>query len=220
MPSPLSYSQHGQDRYVIDTVFGGKRGGFFVEAGAGDGLWISNTLLLEREYGWTGILIEPTSAFERLRQNRAGAICERACLASERKPVVLLEVLDRGQAKMSARAADNLLLSKTFNLDAAVGKVSLAPWSTARGYYKVEAVPLQELLRKHNAPKLIDYFSLDVEGFEEEVLRNFAFDEFGFGCIGIEKPSEFLHRLLVEHGYVLQHRAVQDCFYLPASPPP
>jgi hypothetical protein len=31
-----------------------KKGGFFVEAGAYDGVVVSNTLLMEVEYGWTG----------------------------------------------------------------------------------------------------------------------------------------------------------------------
>ena len=56
MTEPVSYSQNGQDRFVAEMVFAGKRNGFFIEAGAGDGLWISNTLLLEQKYDWTGIL--------------------------------------------------------------------------------------------------------------------------------------------------------------------
>ena len=34
-------------------------GGIFVEAGANDGENISNTLTLERNFGWTGLLVEP-----------------------------------------------------------------------------------------------------------------------------------------------------------------
>ena len=60
-----------------------KRGGFFVEAGANDGYRQSNTYLLERARGWTGILVEaipdlarrcarerPRSAGGRLRLGR------------------------------------------------------------------------------------------------------------------------------------------------------
>jgi hypothetical protein len=31
-----------------------KKGGFFVEAGAYDGVVVSNTLLMEHKFGWTG----------------------------------------------------------------------------------------------------------------------------------------------------------------------
>src|SRR3954469_18651828 len=98
MTQPMtSYSQSRQDLYVAIKVFAAKRNGFFLELGAGDGLWISNTLLLERQFNWTGILIEPTSVFERLRKNRPNCICDPSCIASDYKTVVLHEVLDSGQ---------------------------------------------------------------------------------------------------------------------------
>ena len=40
-------------------LFGRLRNGFFIEAGAHDGVDISNTLYLEKQLGWTGILVEP-----------------------------------------------------------------------------------------------------------------------------------------------------------------
>ena len=36
--------------------------GFFIESGGQDGLFQSNTLIAEREFGWTGLLIEPASS--------------------------------------------------------------------------------------------------------------------------------------------------------------
>ena len=41
----------------IEKLFGGKKNGFFIEAGAFNGEDISNTLLFEMKYNWTGILI-------------------------------------------------------------------------------------------------------------------------------------------------------------------
>jgi len=34
--------------------------GFFIEAGANDGVNQSNTLMYEQKYGWSGLLIEPS----------------------------------------------------------------------------------------------------------------------------------------------------------------
>ena len=45
-----SYSEFGQDRWVINDLFDGMHGGFFVEVGAYNGVVASNTCLLEREY--------------------------------------------------------------------------------------------------------------------------------------------------------------------------
>jgi hypothetical protein len=41
-------------------MFGAKkRDGFFIEAGAHDGVEASNTLYLEKKMGWKGLLVEP-----------------------------------------------------------------------------------------------------------------------------------------------------------------
>jgi hypothetical protein len=52
------YSQIGQDRWVLETVFPDVKDGFFLDVGSGDGTVISNTKALE-ERGWRGICIDP-----------------------------------------------------------------------------------------------------------------------------------------------------------------
>jgi len=42
----------------IDNLLGARRKGFFVECGAHDGEYLSNTLFFELERNWTGLLIE------------------------------------------------------------------------------------------------------------------------------------------------------------------
>lgn len=55
-----------------------KRHGLFVEFGATNGLDLSNTWLLEKQFGWTGILAEPATVWhEDLKRNRTGSIDER-----------------------------------------------------------------------------------------------------------------------------------------------
>ena len=53
-----SYSQLNQDINVL-KFYNNKTDGYFVEIGASDGIKISNTYLLEKEYNWKGICIEP-----------------------------------------------------------------------------------------------------------------------------------------------------------------
>ena len=65
-----SYSQHEQDIWVVNKLKS-KRNGFFVEAGAGNGIRLSNTYLLETEYEWDGICVEPFKPnFDQLVKNR------------------------------------------------------------------------------------------------------------------------------------------------------
>ena len=64
-------SQKGQDRWIIQEVFKGKRDGYFVDLAASDGVKINNTVLLEKHFGWKGVCIEPNPGFfKRLKQNR------------------------------------------------------------------------------------------------------------------------------------------------------
>jgi hypothetical protein len=68
-----SKAQLRQDLFVL-THLDFKTHGFFVEFGATDGIHLSNSYLLEREFHWSGILAEPAKSFEvALRQNRPNA---------------------------------------------------------------------------------------------------------------------------------------------------
>src|SRR5215467_3125531 len=88
------YSQAGQDRWVIERVFRqAKYRGYFVEIGAGNGILISNTYVLERDFAWNGLLVEPTDAFEGLKTNRL-ANCERACVAAEAKDIYIVNLAE------------------------------------------------------------------------------------------------------------------------------
>ena len=65
-------SQWDKERYLLPLVIlaTGGQPGTFVELGALDGLTFSNTLVLERCYGWRGLLIEANPAnYEKLRRS-------------------------------------------------------------------------------------------------------------------------------------------------------
>lgn len=53
----MGYSQVGQDQFVIDMLKG-KNNGFYVEIGAWHSKDISNTYMLEKDYGWSGVSFE------------------------------------------------------------------------------------------------------------------------------------------------------------------
>jgi FkbM family methyltransferase len=209
-----SNSQFGQDQWVFDAL-GGLRRGFFLEIGAGDGLWISNTLMLERAYGWTGILVEPTSAFSKLALNRPAATCVNACLAAEERDVTLFEISDLGQVGIDSRAEGNSLLSTVReDVEANAGDTINSTWGQFKQARTVRATTLAKVLDQYKAPRVIDYFSLDVEGYEYEILRNFPFDRYSFRCLGVERPNQGLRRLLEDHGYEVRAELGEDVMYI------
>ena len=66
-----SKSQLRQDLFVLG-VTNFKQNGFFCEFGATNGVDLSNTYLLEKEFNWSGILAEPAKIWHSdLQRNRS-----------------------------------------------------------------------------------------------------------------------------------------------------
>lgn len=180
---PLSRAQLLQDLYVLWRLQD-KRGGYFVEFGAMDGVFISNTAILEREFGWTGILSEPNPQWHAaLAHNRTSAVDYRAVWGQT------------GQKVPFAAHQQNPELS-------AVGP---APDSVLTTSINVETVSLRDLLVEHRAPEIVDYLSVDTEGGEVEILKAFDFS-YRFRVITVEHNFDpaaraDIHALLTSHGY-------------------
>ena len=64
---------------------------------------------------------------------------------------------------------------------------------TKEVYYTVTLV---EILDKFHAPNRIDYFSLDVEGAELFIMKEFPFDRYLFQVLTVERPNPELVQIL------------------------
>mmetsp|Transcript_41062 Transcript_41062/g.73549 ORF Transcript_41062/g.73549 Transcript_41062/m.73549 type:complete len:160 (-) Transcript_41062:106-585(-) len=76
---------------------------------------------------------------------------------------------------------------------------------------------LEEILDSACAPHTIEFLSLDVEGFEWNVLRDFAWDKYKFLVLCIEGPPLQLHELLRQNGYVGPIQLGFDLWYFHPS---
>ena len=65
-----SKSASGEDLFVLSEL-GFKTNGFFVEFGAANGIFLSNTWVLEKEFGWRGIIAEPARAWHKDLEKRS-----------------------------------------------------------------------------------------------------------------------------------------------------
>lgn len=64
-------------------------------------------------------------------------------------------------------------------------------------------VPLLEILERNQAPRIIDYFSLDVEGAESYIMNDFPFEKYIIQVLTVERPKNDLKERLQANGYKL-----------------
>lgn len=166
--------------------------GYFLEIGANDGISQSNTNFLERRFGWHGILIEPVpSIFKRLVRNRSreNHFWNVACCSFQYHSK---EIEMTYGDLMSVSHFENIDLNAEDHISEAKNYLA----SNQHPFrFLANAMTLQEILTKSKAPSFIDFFSLDVEGAEFEVLNGIDFDKYNFRFILVE--SRFLERIRV-----------------------
>lgn len=205
-----AYGLHGVDNEVRSLL--ARRGGYYVELGANDGITASNTASLEFYDGWQGLLIEPVPAqFEKLVFNRS----------SRRNRFANVACVSFGFGKEFIRLAEANLMTIAIEGESdvpdPVGHAVLGR-SIQPGYggrpqpdiIKVPARTLTYVLQEAGAPKKIDFLCIDVEGAELEVLKGLRFDLFSFDWMMIESRSpERLIGFLAQYGYAV-HTALGD----------
>ncbi|MEM7270742.1 MAG: FkbM family methyltransferase [Pseudomonadota bacterium] len=191
-----TYSQTGQDLWVIGEVFNCAINGYFLDIGAHDGVNISNTYLLEKNHGWQGLLIEANpNTFKSLEANRSSKAVN-TCLDYKEGEVefALQDVVVNGG-----------IVDPTLDNASAEGAEVI----------KVKTRRLEDVLEECGAPANIHYMSIDVEGAEARILLDFNFEKYSFACMTIERPSLLLRQRLADLGYVLVREVPgQDCFYI------
>lgn len=154
-----SRSENFQDLWVLGQL-SFKKGGYFVEFGATNGIDASNTWLLEKKFNWNGILVEPNRKYHHeLVNNRNCHIDQRLVWHESNKTISFLEM---AKPYLSVAKEDLQLQKRELNDSVEVN---------------VDTVSLSELLKQHGAPQIIDFMSIDVEGSEERILRTFFADK-------------------------------------------
>jgi len=203
-----SHAQLFQDLLVV-FVLKGKRDGYFVEFGATNGSDLSNTLILERDFQWKGILAEPAKGWHAaLKANRKAAIDTR-CVWSKTGTQ-----LDFKETEIGELSTLTEFVGKDFNKDGRVKGTN----------YLVESISLNDLLKAHEAPKEIDYMSIDTEGSELPILQAFDFASYDIKIMTVEhnfvEPNrQQMFDLLTAQGFIRIFEALSkfDDWYVKRS---
>jgi FkbM family methyltransferase len=198
-----SYSQIGQDTHYIEHVSKNKRNGIFLDVGANDGIFTSNTAKLEFDYSWTGICIEANpDLIEALNKNRPNSKNVHAAVWNERKLVdfeIPLNDVKKTQGNLLSRISNIGRNTPGYKKD------------TITKLVQVEAYTLTEIISTHmSVPCVIDYMSIDVEGAEIEALQGIDFNLIDIKFMTVEhgdRPGylEEIYNYLKPFGYTI-HR--------------
>jgi len=191
------------------------RDGFFIEAGANDGYSQSNTYYLEKFLGWTGILVEgiPELYHSCRRLRKKSAVHHCALVSGEFKaPQVrmhyanLMSLVD-GALKSEALQAAHL--GRGLELQKISGTHPVT----------VPARTLQSILDEYSPPPRIDFLSLDVEGYELEVLKGLDLRKYRPTYILVEaRFFEEVHAYLEPFYELAEQLTDSDFLYSCSSP--
>ena len=146
--------------------------GFFIEVGANNGFSESNTYYLERFRNWNGILIEPIPhLYQECVNERPKSKVFNCALVSQDFPDSEIEMM-YGHLMSLVKGAFNDERLESERVAFAGRKLGFTPYTV-----KVRARTLTSILDEANVQK-IDFFSLDVEGFELNALQGLDFNKY------------------------------------------
>jgi len=205
-----AHSQYGQEIAVLHAL-NLKRGGYFVDMAANHPFFLSNTASLEAEYGWKGACIDAAMSSQRKFTNSNRTCNFRLSLAGiPRGPggVPLTDPIIFRELEPQHNSADAWMHGLS-----SIVKSEGSPtcWGKGPGHH---CMTVAELERRHiktehhrmvprgidavldeaNAPRTIDYMSLDCEGHETIVLRGL---ERQVRALTIERPDAAARYILL-----------------------
>jgi FkbM family methyltransferase len=204
--STKSYAQEGED-LVIGNLFERRPTGFYVEVGCHHPFRFSNTFTSYQK-GWSGICIDPLPGTKKIfKKWRPRDICVEKGVST--------------QTGMLKYYMFNEPALNTFDEALAMAR------NGSQGYRLVEVrsiatLPLSQVLDSVIAdPKRIDYFSIDVEGLDLEVLKSNDWNRYRPEVVIAECLNLELDRLdadpvaafMLENGYRVCAKTGRSVFF-------
>ena len=207
-----SYSQYSQDLVVL-KLLEFKQNGYFLDIGCSHPIKFSNTYALEKNYNWNGLCVDAVDHTELYTKERK-CIFENAAIHTH---------TGFTDFRLTNGIDDHFMLSSI--IDDLVEPVNLNTRNSE--IIKSKCITFKDLLIKYNAPKSIDYMSVDVEGAEFLILNSFPFDEYivsvitfeaAISCTSFHKEkTKKIERLLKQHGYFFVKSLGHDFLFIHKS---
>lgn len=203
------YSQDGQDIYLSSVLFkiisDDNRINMIIDIGANHPIRYSNSLFFEKYFKFDVIAIDPLKEFENLwKELRPKSEFINVALG-ESDDVLEIKIPDGGDNMFSSLAVENVK----------------SVYKGGFEYRNVEVVSLKSILEKRNIKEVL-FISIDVEGFELEVLKGIDFTKVKIIAFVIENNTkksfgdDSIRKFLITKGYVYHARIgwLDDVFIL------
>ena len=153
---------------------------------------------LEKAMDWKGIVAEPNPNFV------ASVRKHRSCIVSDKC------VYSKSGERIEFLATRVGELSRIASIDPQDGHKR-----NDHTVIEVETISLNDLLTEGQAPRDIDFLSIDTEGSEYEILSHFDFDSWNIRAIAVEhngtKARDSILELLTRHGYRRKWLEISYC---------
>jgi FkbM family methyltransferase len=230
LPSPASDPQFALQvdfEYVLDHYLASRddpRPFFFVQVGAMDGVFEDPLHARIRAGGWHGILIEPQPFhFGRLVENYAGLnglTFVNAAISEQAGPKGMYAI--KGADGQPIESLGGLMTFREDRLRKSLqGKLGDRYPGSSVGSVEVACTTFAEVLADTS---YLDLLQIDVEGFDLEILKLFAFDRLAPPIVRFEHrllsadELDQAVRLLARHGYrMVREEYDMTAYSLPSS---
>lgn len=200
LPASKNQTQLNQDVFAL--LMNQFRAGYFLEIGANDGFTLSNTVYLEENFGWEGVLVEANPKYMDSLSNRKKSVVVNKAVSAQKGEA---EFVDAGLYGGLKSGLDSTHIHYTQNAASIT----------------VECMKLQEILDSVNAPANIDFVSIDVEGGEVPIVEQMVSvnRRFRCGCIEYNQRKADYKRivaLLTAAHYIVvwEHQTEHDIFFI------
>lgn len=172
------FSQIGQSLF-IDDLLKKQKDGFFIEAGGYDGESHSNSLFFELERNWKGLLIEPIpDNFKILKSKKRQINIINACIANKKPTIAKFLFSQHTSLSGRFKSMDQKHVDR-------IKEAELKEKREKQSFLYIPCFSLVTMLKALEISK-VDYFSLDVEGGELDVLNSIPFDKIKINAMTIE----------------------------------
>lgn len=178
-----------------------------MDVGAYDGITFSNTYYLEKDLGWTGICIEPNPlTFSSLKKIRSTNTINVGIGSGD---TVLKFLAVTGAGEMLSGFADSFGPHHMERIDQMISQ-----YGGSKKITDIPTWPLKAILKEKNLI-YIDYCSIDVDGFEMEVLQSTDFEKVSIRLLSVENNygKNTIRKLLKKRGCSIVGKFGSDEFY-------